>query len=324
MQTAAHNDTFDDSAGHPLWLIPPSAEKEPGKVERALGERIKELNCLYAISRVAELHPDSLEAFMENVVMLLPPSWQFPELTEAAIRFRGSTYKTAGYRAMPWMQAAPVFVQGENVGEVIVVYTQRCPAAVEGPFLREERALLNAVAERIGMAAARMDVERELQETNRQLEVERKALAESNIALRGVLARIEDEKRDIARDVQTNVERILMPIIHALMLRIPTSDRKYVELLRDNLEDLVSPFVNQLTQRYASLTPTEVRICDMIRRGMQTKDIAALRGVSAATISRHREHIRRKLGVTNTTTNLTTLLQSYQTPQDAVTSVGHA
>ncbi|MDP6490174.1 MAG: helix-turn-helix transcriptional regulator, partial [Kiritimatiellia bacterium] len=267
-------------------------------------------NCLYAISRVAERHADSLEGFLANVVTLLPPSWQFPELTEAVIQFRGTTYRTAGYRVTPWQQSAPVYVQGERVGEVIVAYTQECPPAVDGPFLSEERALLDAVAERIGMVAARMDVERTLQETNRQLEVERKALAESNMALRGVLARIEDEKRDIYRDVQANVERILMPIIHALMVKTPKSDRKYVELLRDNLEDIVSPFVNQLAQQYASLTPTEVKICDMIRHGMQTKDIATLRGVSPATVSRHREHIRRKLGVTHAAVNLTTLLQS--------------
>ena len=311
MQTTLQTEPVDDRVGHPLWLIPPSAEKEPGKVERALGERIKELNCLYAISRVAERHADSLEDFLATVVTLLPPSWQFPELTEAVITFRNATYQTPGYRATPWQQSAPIHAHGESVGEVVVVYTQACPPAVDGPFLSEERALLDAVAERIGMVAARMDVERKLQETNHQLEVERQALAESNMALRGVLARIEDEKRDIYRDVQANVERILMPIIHALMVKTPKSDRKYVELLRDNLEDIVSPFVNQLARQYASLTPTEVKICDMIRHGMQTKDIASLRGVSTATISRHREHIRRKLGATNTAMNLTTLLQSF-------------
>jgi DNA-binding CsgD family transcriptional regulator len=309
------SDTVQETPGertgmHPLWPIPPSAEKEPGKVERALGERIKELNCLYAIARVGEQYGDSLDLFLERVVTLIPPSWQFPEVTEAAIEFREATYRTSGYRRTPWLQSAPILVHGEEAGRITVVYTESRGLAAVGPFLHEEFALLDAIAERIGMVAARMDAERQLQESNRQLEVERKALAESNIALRGVLARIEDEKRDMCRDIQANVERILMPIIHALMLRVSRPDRKYVELLRDNLDDIVSPFVSQFSRQNIALTPTEVRICDMIRRGMQTKDIAAIRGVSVATINRHREHIRRKLGVTNTAVNLVTLLQS--------------
>jgi DNA-binding CsgD family transcriptional regulator len=48
----------------------------------------------------------------------------------------------------------------------------------------------------------------------------------------------------------------------------------------------------------------------MIRSGMRTKEIAQIRGVSAATINRHREHIRRKLKITNSDVNLVTYLQS--------------
>ena len=59
-----------------------------------------------------------------------------------------------------------------------------------------------------------------------------------------------------------------------------------------------------------SLTPTEIKICNMIRNGMRTKDIAKIQGVSMATINRHREHIRQKLEITNQEINLTTFLQS--------------
>jgi DNA-binding CsgD family transcriptional regulator len=61
---------------------------------------------------------------------------------------------------------------------------------------------------------------------------------------------------------------------------------------------------------YLSLTPTEINICNMIQSGLRTKEIAEMRGVSAATINRHREHIRRKLKITNSEVNLMTYLQS--------------
>ncbi len=50
----------------------------------------------------------------------------------------------------------------------------------------------------------------------------------------------------------------------------------------------------------------------MIRSGLTTKEVARMRHVSPATVSRHREHIRRKLGLTNKDINLATYLQAYE------------
>ena len=293
-----------------LWLIPPNQEKEPHQLEVALGERIKELNCLYAVAQLAERHADSMAHFLANVVTVLPPSWQFSELTEARVTFREQRYQTPRFSSTPWQQSATVRVHGEPAGTVTVVYRDSCPDAFEGPFLREERALLDAVSERIGVVAERIAAKDQLQESHRQLTVEREALRESNGALRAVLSRIEDEKKEVYRNIQANVDRILMPIIHALLLHVPKLHRKYVELLRDNLEEITSPFVKQLSRECRALTPTEIWVCDMIRSGMQTKEIARIRGVSPATISRHREHIRRKLNIAHDAVNLTTYLQS--------------
>jgi len=170
--------------------------------------------------------------------------------------------------------------------------------------------LLDALAERIGSAAMRISAELELQESNRQLRLERKALQESNVALRAVLARIEEEKKEIYIDVQENIDKILLPILHELAFHLPKTKRQYAEILRSNLEDITSPFVSHLSKNHLSLTSTEVNICNMIRSGLQTKEIARTRGVSAGTINRHREHIRRKLKITNSDINLMTYLQS--------------
>ena len=101
-----------------------------------------------------------------------------------------------------------------------------------------------------------------------------------------------------------------MPIIVALSLEIPQPQSKYVEILKTNLEEITSQFVRHLSSSYHSLTPVEIAICNMIRNGLRTKEIAQTRGVSAATINRHRENIRRKLKITNDDVNLATYLQS--------------
>jgi len=140
--------------------------------------------------------------------------------------------------------------------------------------------------------------------------LERKALQESNTALRIVLARIEQEKQEIHRDIKMNVDKILTPILNALALQLPPPQKKYIEMLQINLEEITSPFISKLSLSYHSMTPTEIAICNMIRNGMRTKEIADMRGVSEATINRHREKIRRKLKITNQDVNLATCLQS--------------
>ncbi len=135
-------------------------------------------------------------------------------------------------------------------------------------------------------------------------------MQESNTALRMVLSRIEEEKNEIYRNIKTNVDKILMPILIAMSLELPHTQSKYIEMLRTNLEEITSQFVRHLSNIYHSLTPTEITICNMIRNGMRTKEIAQTRGVSAATINRHRENIRRKLKITNDEVNLATYLQS--------------
>jgi DNA-binding CsgD family transcriptional regulator len=293
-----------------LWRIPFPTETEPGEIEAALRERIKELNCLYGISQLAERYLYSLDDLLRELVNFLPYSWQYPEITCARILFRGKTYTSDKFQVTNWRQSSRIYLYHEAVGEVGIFYLEECPPADEGPFLKEERALLDAVAEQIGTIATRISADLELQETNRQLALEREALQESNTALRTVLARIEQEKQEIHRDIKMNVDKILMPILNALALQLPPSQKKYVEMLQTNLEEITSPFISQLSLSYYSMTPTEIAICNMIRNGMRSKEIAEMRSVSEATINRHREKIRHKLKLTNQDVNLATFLQS--------------
>jgi DNA-binding CsgD family transcriptional regulator len=293
-----------------LWRIPFPSETTPDKVESALRERIKELNCLYGVSQLAERHVQSIETLLQELVDFLPYSWQYPDVTCARILFDGKTYRSRGFRVTDWRQFSKIYMYHKAVGEVAIFYLEECEPEDEGPFLKEERALLDAVAEHIGTIATRISADLELQESNRQLTLERQALKEANNALRTVLSRIEQEKQGIYYDIKTNVDKILIPILHALVPQLSPSQRNYVDMLQTNLEEITSPFINQLSLAYHSMTPTEIAICNMIRIGMRTKEIAEMRGISEATVNRHREKIRRKLGITNQDVNLATLLQS--------------
>lgn len=178
-----------------LWRIPFPTEIDPEKIEFALRERIKELNCLYGVSQLAERNLYSLDNLLEEIVNFLPYSWQYPDITCARIIFKGQTYTSTSFEVTNWRQSSRIYMYHEAVGEVGIFYLEECPPAEEGPFLAEEKVLLDTVAEQIGTIATRISSELELQEINRQLTLEREALQESNTAMRMVLARIEQEKQ---------------------------------------------------------------------------------------------------------------------------------
>ncbi|MFC2033680.1 LuxR family transcriptional regulator, partial [Chloroflexota bacterium] len=81
-----------------LWRIPFSTETEPDRVEFALRERIKELNCLYGISQLAERNLYSIDDLLKELVDFLPYSWQYPDITCARIFFKGKTYTSDKYK----------------------------------------------------------------------------------------------------------------------------------------------------------------------------------------------------------------------------------
>ena len=112
-----------------------------------LGERVKELTALHTTARLFQEDQASTEGLLQKIVDLLPPSWQYPEITAGRIEFNGIRIVTPNYRKTPWVQQAEFVCQGDLHGLVEVVYLEEKPREVEGPFLAEERSLISSLAE---------------------------------------------------------------------------------------------------------------------------------------------------------------------------------
>ncbi len=134
-----------------------------------LGERIKKLNCIFAISELNQTPGISLEQILRGTVDLIPPSWQYPEVTCARITLEGQEFKTENFREAPWRQVSDIRVRGGRVGSVEVCYLEERPESQEGPFLQEERSLIDAIAERLGRTVQRDRAEEALRERTQQL-----------------------------------------------------------------------------------------------------------------------------------------------------------
>jgi DNA-binding CsgD family transcriptional regulator len=276
---------------------------EKTQIESSLWERIKELNCLYSIAELNEKNHDSIEKILSETVNILPGSWQYPEITCARIKYEQLEFKSSLFNLSQWKQSMGIFVDGVCSGKVEVYYLKAMPVIDEGPFLKEERSLINAIAERLGRVIERINAKK-------QLMIERESLKNVNIALEQVLKKMKEEQKEIGRSIQANMENILMPIIHNIEIEGSEIQQKYIKLLKQNLKEIISPFSVTLSDPLKGLTPTEIQICHLIKSGLSTKEIAKLRHVSNSTVNRHREHIRKKMGIQNQKLNLTSYLCS--------------
>jgi len=271
------------------------------ELEAQLRERIKELDCLYRLTNLIEQHEDSLDKILQKTVALLPISWQYPEIACARIRYREQVFKSNNFKGSQWRQKSPIVIAGRQEGMVEVRYLKKKPEQDEGPFLKEERKLIDAVSNRIAKAAERIN-------TQRQLQLERQALQDANAALHDSLVQSQKEKKMLGRSIQAKIDKIISPIFYALQAASIPSQFDYLELLKENLNDIVAPFVDENRQTLSILSPVELQISNMIKHGFSTKKIARTRGISPATVNRHRESIRRKLGITNSKVNLVSYL----------------
>jgi PAS domain S-box-containing protein len=156
----------------------------------------------------------------------------------------------------------------------------------------------------------RKQMEEALRSANESLALERHALLDKNTTLKEVLAQIKDEADQVKRNVQSNIDRFILPILVKLKEKARESDRIDLDLLESQMSDVASSFLHDLESKFAQLTPRETEICIMIKNGLQSKEIGQALGISHRTVEKFRQKIRDKLRVDSRGTNLTTLLRS--------------
>jgi signal transduction histidine kinase len=129
-----------------------------------LRERVKELNCLYGISKLVESRNNSLADTLNGAVKLIPAAWQFPDIACARIKIKKQKFLSPHFKETEWRQSEIIYVYGATYGRLDVFYREQRQDYDEGPFLREERDLIHAIAERLGHVIERKIADDQLSE----------------------------------------------------------------------------------------------------------------------------------------------------------------
>ncbi|NVL90481.1 MAG: hypothetical protein HWN69_05720 [Desulfobacterales bacterium] len=157
----------------------------------------------------------------------------------------------------------------------------------------------------------RKRAEKALQERKAALKAQARNLKEVNTALKVLLKCREEDKTELEEKVLSNVKELVLPYVQTLKnTRLDAKQLAYASIIESHLNNIVSPFLRNLSSKYLGLTPKEIQVAGFIKEGKITKEIAELLNVSTRAVEFHRNNIRMKLGLKSKKTNLRSYLLS--------------
>jgi PAS domain S-box-containing protein len=154
-----------------LLVLAAGGKRLADDLRKQLEERVKELNCLLGISRLVERNELLWAGLFQGVADLLPAAWQYAEIACARIIVEEEEFRTTHFQETPWKQSREIIVSGTPLGSVEFFYLEEKPRLVEGPFLKEEASLIDAVAERLGRIIERRRAEESLLRVHEDLQI---------------------------------------------------------------------------------------------------------------------------------------------------------
>jgi PAS domain S-box-containing protein len=136
-------------------------QEEREKLLHDMGERVKELTCMYSVAKAIRQR-NTLENIFQDVTKLIPRGWHYPEITRAKVCFDGSEYVSDSFKETRWKQVSDLVVNEERRGSVEVYYLEEKPELDEGPFLKEERNLIDGIARALSEAIKSKSAEEQI------------------------------------------------------------------------------------------------------------------------------------------------------------------
>ncbi|MBN2516093.1 MAG: PAS domain S-box protein [Deltaproteobacteria bacterium] len=146
---------------------------------------------------------------------------------------------------------------------------------------------------------------------HQELEIKTRSLEEANTALRVLFDQVEKDRQEIQWNVLYNVKELIFPYIEKLRACRTDNERDTcLQVLKTNLDHIISPFLRHMTLTHYKLTPKELHVANLVKEGKTNKEIADLLHLSIRSVEFHRDNIREKLGLKKKKANLQSFLLS--------------
>jgi len=177
--------------------------------------------------------------------------------------------------------------------------------------LEISRDISEKVRDKNSLQKAHDELEHRVNEKTKELEIEKSNLEEVNVALKVLLDKRQEDKKETSDNLLTNVEELIVPYLEKIKkTKLDVHQKTILSIIKSNLSTISSPFARKMSRAYLNLTPVEIKVANLIRHGNNSKEISEIMNLSPRTIYNHRKNIRKKLGLEDKKTNLRSHLLS--------------
>ncbi|MGD9366939.1 MAG: PAS domain S-box protein [Desulfobacteraceae bacterium] len=203
--------------------------------------------------------------------------------------------------------------RGRPIGNIVTLRDITARKMAERALRNYQDQLEELVEERTTELASEVEerrrAEKALRRRETELEAQSQHLEEVNTALRVLLKQRGEDRLELQESVLGNIKELVSPYLEQVKkTRLTTRQQTFLRIIESNLDSIVSPFINRLSSRFGSFTPTEIRVANLVKEGKTNKEIGDVMSISKNTVLYHRHNIRKKLKLTNTPINLRSYL----------------
>ncbi len=296
LQSIGEGVVATDSDGKVKVINPVAASLTGFNQKRAIGKPLKKVVRIIDAKTGLEI-PDLVEkikdlkehiAFPDEEIRLLPKS-DNPISIEA--------------------NAAPILDSNDSFLGTVVVFRDVTEVKEKEEELRKSKEELQSYSTSLeGMVRERTA---DLEMSQKELKKYSQSLEKTNEALKIIIQGIEEQKKEVEKKISHNLNLTVRPILDQLKSQEVSDTVSFLlQSLEFNLTNMFSSFGVNLVKGGHSLTPKEIRICEMIRSGLSSKQMAKVLGISPQTVLVHRKNIRKKLGLAKSRKNLASYLKA--------------
>ena len=145
---------------------------------------------------------------------------------------------------------------------------------------------------------------------SKEIQEQKRKIHETNIALRVLIDQEKEKIESLEQQIQGNIRSLVLPYIDKLyQVEMEDDGYEYLDLVSGNLESIVSSFVKSLDDPAIGLSPKELLVADLIRKGKNTSEISRLLGLTTRTVETYRSAIRKRLKINRKKINLQQYIQ---------------
>ena len=210
-------------------------ERNLYKINHDMAERVKELRCLYKMSELSNDPEKTMEDILRESIDIIPLAYQYPEIACVRITFDEHIYKSKNFKESAWKQEANIAASDGNIGQVQVFYTEQQPEEQEGPFLKEERFLINSIADILSNSAERKKAEVALRDQAETFEAIIENTSDSVMLISPDFKLLRFNKMAQERIVQRRGERIFIGADFRKFL-YPNAEEIFYVMFNDSLK----------------------------------------------------------------------------------------